>query len=214
MEVISDQKAREFSMRLSEYWTGKVDDLRAALPRDINGKAFSREATLYRALESLRAQLEEHTGKGGRFGVCPGNRPEGYLGREPYPDYGDLTDRRILAERALARDELRQERGILVGDWLRMPDASVRRVAHVWPADMGGEVQPASEIGQGGSLYLWKGGAGDYSGGLDHAIEGPFFNTLETKQAVFWFFHHDEARGHNGVRVAIDTPIWQKRVNS
>lgn len=125
----------------------------------------------------------------------------------------DARDAAILAERIALLDAVEGPR---CGDFLRMPDGTMHRVAHVYPADwddMAG-VQPnylannwRERFGEG-SYYLGRGYV-SMSGSLDGWIAASRLTlTSETREGSAWFFHHDHARAHNGVTVSVPFRVY------
>lgn len=120
----------------------------------------------------------------------------------------DARDETILAERTAALNEVDGPR---CGDYLRMPDGELLRVAHVYPGDWDAwhDVQPnCPRHGGEGSFYLGRGYI-SYSGSLDPVIQA-YRLTLsdETRAGSCWFFHHDYHAASNGVTVAIPFRIY------
>lgn len=125
----------------------------------------------------------------------------------------DARDAEILAARIAKLDAIEGPR---CGDYLRMPDGEMARVAHVYPVDwdeMHG-VQPnytasnwRERYGEG-SYYLGSGYV-SMSGSLGDWIAATRLTlTDETREGSCWFFHHDHARAHNGVTVTIPFRIY------
>ena len=119
----------------------------------------------------------------------------------------DGVDAAIRDDRTVARNALT---GPQVGDYLRLHNGDLRRVAHVWDwGEKDDGVQPDAP-GYGGSWYLEESGRGSYSGGLDPMI--PFTRIGEPERlmrdAGFWFFHHDWPTAHNGVNFPIRCRVY------
>lgn len=114
----------------------------------------------------------------------------------------DDRDQEILNERAgvyLTRETPQ------VGDFCIMPDGEKRRFTHDWDDAL----QTTWKGDGGGSFYLGKGYV-SYSGSLEPSI--PLERIAPTEErwpGVFWFFHHNEQRAHNGVQGVIPVRVWQ-----
>lgn len=92
----------------------------------------------------------------------------------------DGIDRNIAKDRIEKRDAMNS---IRVGDFLRMHDGSMKRVAN---CNRRG-VQPT----RGGSFALCSSGCTQYSGGLDSIIDHRNITpTDEVKNGTFWIEHH------------------------
>jgi len=126
----------------------------------------------------------------------------------------DAQDAQILADRTLKLDAIEGPR---CGDYLRMPDGELARVAHVYPADwdeMAG-VQPnytasnwRERFGEG-SYYLGNGYV-SMSGSLGDWIAASRLTlTEETREGSAWFFHRDEHRASNGVNVTLPFRVYE-----
>jgi hypothetical protein len=120
-------------------------------------------------------------------------------------DHLDATDSAILAE-ATARWEAR--RGPRVGDFVRLPDGTTRRFTY----DHGDRLQTTTDDEKrfGSSFYFDRAGCMDFSGGLDPGVDlSALVETTETKPGRCWFFHHGQARAHNGVTVEVPCRIYE-----
>ena len=116
----------------------------------------------------------------------------------------DEIDRRLLAKRIEAWNCRTEPR---VGDFIIMPDGELRRLTHNWLIGL-----QTTWKGEGGTFYLSTDGYGDYSGGLDSQIPNDKIeNTGETREGNFWFFHHDNARAHNGITVKVPCRVYRVR---
>lgn len=121
----------------------------------------------------------------------------------------DAIDGTILAERTLKRHA---RSGPRVGDFIHMLDGTLRRFTHNW----GDGLQTTyrwRDTGrvEVGSFYLDRSGAADYSGGLDDRIPlAEIADTGEHRDGDFWFFHHDDARAHNGVQVKAPCRVFRQ----
>jgi hypothetical protein len=78
----------------------------------------------------------------------------------------DERDQALLAARAAARAQLT---GPLVGDFVVMPDGTMRRFTHAWPIGL----QTTVDRGKGhydARFYISRDGHADFSGSLDPII--------------------------------------------
>lgn len=107
---------------------------------------------------------------------------------------------KIINERLKNR---RQQPGIAVGDYLRLPDGSESRVTHHW----GDEVQDG---GGQGSFYMNKSGNASYSGSLDPGKPiDKIKDTGETKTALFWIFSRGHSGANRGFYFWADAKVWE-----
>ncbi|HEU0196153.1 MAG TPA: hypothetical protein VFQ88_02925 [Nevskiaceae bacterium] len=122
----------------------------------------------------------------------------------------DEQDQALLQRR---QDGLNARSRIGVGDFLRFPDGSFRRVAHDW----GDSVQPTV----GGShpcvgdesFYLDAEGGASFSGSLGQAL--PVTNiaaTNETRDGTVWFFHHNYPCAGGGVHASARFRVFKVRL--
>jgi len=92
--------------------------------------------------------------------------------------------------------------GQRVGDFAILRDGRTMRFSHHW----GDSIQ----VSEGGSFYF----GGEYmsfSGGLEPAIPvEQFQDTGETRKGSAWFFHHNQARAHNGVDVQVPCRVYKQ----
>jgi hypothetical protein len=112
----------------------------------------------------------------------------------------DELDQQMLNERFAARQKIKRP---AIGDYVIFPDAHLERFSHDW----GDRLQTSTE----GSFFLLDNGNGDFSGGLNSAIKLEHFTSsdLDSLNARFWFFHHDQYRAHNGVTFQIPVKVWE-----
>lgn len=116
----------------------------------------------------------------------------------------DATDREILRKRIklyVART------GPRVGDFVQMPDGSLRRFSHDW----GKDIQTTLPATGGGSFYLNEDGGVRYSGGLDSAVMKNRLKLISNRAmpGLFWFFHHGIPRAHNAVQCSINCEVYR-----
>jgi hypothetical protein len=116
----------------------------------------------------------------------------------------DQRDQDILAARIAARATID---GARVGDYVKMPDGSIRQLTYDW-GDSLQTTLPNSDA----SFYLTGSGHLDFSGSLDSAIPRANLHLLGMMNARVWFFHHDQARAHNGVNATAPCRVFQYRV--
>ncbi|HEY2530256.1 MAG TPA: hypothetical protein VGJ20_20360 [Xanthobacteraceae bacterium] len=122
----------------------------------------------------------------------------------------DAIDGTILAERTLKRSA---RSGPRVGDFIHMLDGTLRRFTYHWGDGMQTTYRwrDTGEVGTG-SFYLDRSGDVSYSGSLDDAIPlSQIEQTDEQKEGVFWFFHHNESRAHNGVDVKVPCRVFRQK---
>jgi len=112
----------------------------------------------------------------------------------------DERDRQILAQRIAAREANPEPR---VGDYVRFPSGRLARVSHIW--------DDGAQTSEDGSWYLGDGYT-QFSGGLDPCVPR-LTRTEQTLPGAFWFFHHDHARAHNGVRVTAPCRVYTSDVD-
>ncbi len=118
-----------------------------------------------------------------------------------HPNEFDDRDCAILAKREAAWNS---KPGPRVGDFVIMPDGALRRFTYNW-----GDGLQTTWGEEAGSFYLDNGFA-SYSGGLEPSIPNERIeDTGETRPGLFWFFHHDEARAHNGVSFTIACRVFK-----
>ena len=119
----------------------------------------------------------------------------------------DERDNDILRERQIAFTARTKAKP---GDFIRFPDGTIKRIAHVWTDENGKaeDIQPTT--GSGDISFYLGDGYMSYSGGLDQSIGAcKFTRTGETMKGRAWFFHHDYAQAHNGIDVMVDCPVWE-----
>jgi hypothetical protein len=117
----------------------------------------------------------------------------------------DERDAGILAERQARRDGIAGPR---VGDFVRMPDGTLRRFTYAWPDGLQTTMQSGGTIG----FYLGRRGGVSYSGGLDRTIPlERIVSTDEVRVGWFWFFHHDVSGAGRGVEVKALCRVYSVR---
>ena len=113
------------------------------------------------------------------------------------------TNNQIFATRMVARWD---RKGPQVGDWIRLEDGTLTRMAYDWEDRI-----QRTETEMDGSFHLSENGAGSHSGSLSSDViqKSDLVNTGEMKEGGFWFFSEGRQRTHNGVNVTVLLPIWK-----
>jgi hypothetical protein len=115
----------------------------------------------------------------------------------------DMLDAKDAASFRLREQKWMARKGPRVGDFVMMPgEDGVRRFAHDWGTGKNSGIQPTNpRIGDGnGSYFMFSNGFGDHSGSLDSPIpHDKLVDTMTVIPGIFWWFHHEEARAHNGI---------------
>lgn len=108
----------------------------------------------------------------------------------------DERDQALLAQRIAAMDACPGPR---VGDVVRFADGVTRRISYDWSEWDGG-----LQTSDSGSYHLSASGHVSMSGSLFGTVPAESLTESgETMQAPVWFFHHDQAKAHNGVDVMV-----------
>ncbi len=111
----------------------------------------------------------------------------------------DEDDRVILAARTIQRDA---QEGARVGDYVVMGDGRLVRISYLWPYH--------AQVSESGSWYLDVGGHVDFLGTLEAGVPRSELElTAGSLDGLFWFFHHDEHRAHNGVPVTVLCRVYR-----
>jgi hypothetical protein len=120
----------------------------------------------------------------------------------------DPLDLKLMQERARTWQRA-SACGPMVGDFVDMPDGSRRRFTHDWGDSIQTTCGPAHPCSNDQSFYLGEGFA-SFSGSLDPAIRKcKLAPAGEYAVGRFWFFHHEQARAHNGVKVSMFCKVWR-----
>ena len=91
-----------------------------------------------------------------------------------------------------------------VGDFVKMPNGSLRRCSHGWDDGM--------QTSDGGSYSIGKSGRASMSGSLYPSQLWEFFHdTGETKLGRFWFFSHNRPGAGRGVDVYLPCRVYELR---
>jgi hypothetical protein len=111
----------------------------------------------------------------------------------------------ILAERAAAYLTIQGPR---VGDYVKMPDGTLRRFTHDWGDKIQTTVGARHPCDGDASFYLCCPGA-SFSGSLDPSIsKAAIRDTGEKLPGAFWFFRDNYVTAHNGVGVRMPCTVW------
>lgn len=120
----------------------------------------------------------------------------------------DERDAAILAKLRAKWDTVD---GARVGDYVRMLDGSLRRFTHDWGDSIQTTCGPSHPCAGDQSFYFY-GRTMSFSGSLDSAIPAQSLrDTGQVKDGSAWFFHHGEARAHNGVTVMVPCRVYEVR---
>lgn len=92
------------------------------------------------------------------------------------------------------------------GEFVRLKDGSLRRIAHVWEKNL-----PSChlQLAENGSIYLGNSYT-DFSGGLDSGLDLNLRHTGETLEGSCWLFDGDDARAHGGVYHKALFKVWDE----
>lgn len=116
----------------------------------------------------------------------------------------DERDAAILAENT---ETWNTRPGPRVGDFVRMPDGDMRRFTYDWSDGL----QTTHPRLQDQSFFFGRGYM-SFSGSLDSSIPlERIHETNETKEGRVWFFHHNEAKAHNGVYCSVVCRVFEVR---
>ena len=115
----------------------------------------------------------------------------------------DQTDKEIL-KKSVALWDARE--GIRVGDFVEMPDGSLRRFTHDW----GDGIQTTSGFQPGDQSFYFSDGYMDFSGSLDPCIlKTKIVDTGKMIDGNVWFFHHGQVQAHNGVHAQVPCRVYE-----
>jgi hypothetical protein len=118
-------------------------------------------------------------------------------------DAAITKDAETFAKRLATLDA---EPGMRCGDFLKLKDGTLRRIAYHW----GNGVQPSSGTGDNGSFYLGNGYC-SYSGGLDPSIPVEKFKvTSEVILGRVWIFHEDSAGAGRGIYARLPFRVYEE----
>jgi hypothetical protein len=119
-----------------------------------------------------------------------------------WPNQFDDRDAAIVAERQHRRD---MRPGPRVGDFIRMPDGTLRRFTYAYQ-DRIQTTDPKSR----GSFYLCRTGGMTYSGSLDPSILlTKIVDTGKTRPGSCWIFHHDHPGAGRGVETTVNCRVFR-----
>ena len=109
----------------------------------------------------------------------------------------DERDAAIVAARVEA---LNAHEGPRVGDFVHMPDGTLRRFTYDWDD----RIQTTDPVFPSRGFYLGNGYV-SYSGALDPSIpKDQLTDTGETRPGQVWVFHHDSHQRDYGVDATVD----------
>ncbi len=118
----------------------------------------------------------------------------------------DSKDAAILAVRIATWQAIEGPR---VGDFVKMPDGTLRRFTHDWDDSMQTTVA-GSHPCVGDESFYFGGAYMSFSGSLDSAIaKADLRDTGEQRDGKGWFFHHDFPTAHNGVTVKVPCRVYE-----
>ena len=104
---------------------------------------------------------------------------------------------------------LNDRKGPRVGDFVIMPDKSVRRFTYDW-SEANGTIQTTDPKINDASFYFSTQGFCDYSGALDDPIPvSQLEDTLENRLGRVWFFSRDYPKAHNGVYAQVAFRVYR-----
>ncbi len=117
--------------------------------------------------------------------------------------FNDAVDAEIARKKIAAFNKVSGPR---VGDFVLMEDGTVERTAHDW----GEQIQTTD--GKFGSSFYLSDGSASFSGGLNRSLQRELLSeTTETREGVFWFFHHNEIRASNAVGIKFPCRVYEMR---
>jgi hypothetical protein len=114
-----------------------------------------------------------------------------------------MTNQELFKIRASNRAKITTP---VVGDFIKMPDGSLHRIAHVWSDN---SVQPTI-IGPGNinSFFMYENGYSSYSGGLKQSVSIDS-TPIGAKHGIFWMFDLNIPGAGRGVDFEVRVNIWQ-----
>lgn len=111
----------------------------------------------------------------------------------------------LLSERI---KQLNKREGPRVGDFVILPDESIRRFTHDWTDSL----QTTIRQGNDSSFYFSPNGFCDFSGSLDDSLPiERLEDTNETRLGRVWFFSNNIARAHNAVHAQVSFRVYRYR---
>ncbi len=109
----------------------------------------------------------------------------------------DDQDQALLADHVARMD---RKAGPRVGDFIRFACGTERRISYDW----GDSVQTAIA-----GRFCIERGLADFSGSLfGPTPAADLTDTGQTQPGAAWFFHHGQARAHNGVDVQVPFRVF------
>ncbi len=98
--------------------------------------------------------------------------------------------------------------GPRVGDFVEMLDGTKRRFTYHHDDRIQTTMRPSGDFGP---ERFYFNGRCDYSGALDRAIPiAQLEDTGRIEEGRVWFFHHGQARAHNGVQTTIPCRVYRQ----
>jgi len=118
----------------------------------------------------------------------------------------DETDAELLAQRIREWDK---RQGPRVGDFLETPKGLLR-LTHDWGDTIQTTVPSGHPCSGDVSFHLSRDGYMSFSGSLDPGVSRDRLElTADTRIGSCWFFSHDYAEAHNGVRVNVPCRVYK-----
>lgn len=114
----------------------------------------------------------------------------------------DVINKNIKIINKIA-DNRKLLKGILVGDYLKMPDGSISRITHC-------HNNSVQDGGGSGSFHLCSSGYGSYSGSLNHPKDrNKIMDTGKFKKALFWIFSENWVGAHRSFYFYLNVRLWK-----
>jgi len=102
--------------------------------------------------------------------------------------------------------------GPRVGDFVHMPDGTLRRFTYDWGDGLQTTVGAAHPCNGDASFYLGRSGEASFSGSLDSTIPRDRITLTDERHAGrFWFFHHGFPGAHQGVHCDAPCRVYRVR---
>ncbi len=114
----------------------------------------------------------------------------------------DERDEKIKQERLALWNAVKGPR---VGDFVKMPDGSLRRFTHDWSDSLQTTVTFQSD-----ESFYFAGPYMSFSGSLDPGISKEnLTDTGEIKEGRCWFFHHGYVQAHGSVHTTVPCRVYE-----
>jgi hypothetical protein len=111
----------------------------------------------------------------------------------------------LLAERVR---KLNKREGPRVGDFVIMPDETIRRFTHDWTDSLQTTIRQNAQ----GNVHLNQGGFCEFAGSLDSSLPIECIEeTTETRLGRVWFFSNNIAKMHHAVHGLVSFRVYQYR---